>query len=260
MNLSNYKKWGLVLGCALVTFLLWGMAHTTGPHMATTPCAQCHLAKDVTPVNASMLVASQERLCATCHAQAILMSHPSGFAPKRPLAKEYPLDWKGDLTCSSCHNIHGTGIGLMRTGSSGEAFCLACHDKGFFDKMPDHGASLQSFGHLEARGTLPSLDLDSFSLQCMTCHDEQADMNQVGIDTSGLMRHKSSSMNHPIGKSYQAASAYGGYRPIDQLPTVVILPNGRIGCISCHVGYSKEHGGLVASKAGSELCLICHDL
>jgi len=258
--LLNYKKWAVAFFPALIIFFLWGSARTTATHMATTPCTLCHVATEVTSANAAVLVASQEKLCGGCHAQAILLSHPSGFAPKRPLAKEYPLDWKGDLTCSSCHNVHGVQTGLMRTPLSGAVFCQACHEKAFFEKMPDQGISLTGAGHLDAKSASPSLDLDPFSLQCMSCHDEQADTNQVGIDPQGLMRHKSSSINHPIGKSYQAAISYGGYRPMDQLPKAIVLPDGKIGCISCHVGYSKEHGGLVVPKGQSELCLICHDL
>ncbi|HIJ84943.1 MAG TPA: hypothetical protein HPQ00_12180 [Magnetococcales bacterium] len=258
--MSNYNKLSFILFPALVVLLLWGLAGTTGTHMAATPCAQCHVATEVTPANAKVLNASQEKLCGSCHAQAVVMSHPSGFAPKRPLPQEYPLDWKGDLTCSSCHNVHGTQVGLMRTSPTGAAFCMACHDKDFFEKMPDRGASLSGSGHLEAREANLAIDLDAFSLQCMSCHDEKADSNQVGISPQGLMRHMSSSINHPIGRSYQAASTYGGYRPMDQLPKSVVLPDGKVGCVSCHVGYSKEHGGLVVGKGQTELCLICHDL
>ncbi|MBF0420640.1 MAG: cytochrome c3 family protein [Magnetococcales bacterium] len=256
----NYKMGIVLLLPIAIVFLFLGMAGTTGVHIANTPCVTCHVAKEVTAANAAVLVASQEKLCGTCHAQAILLSHPSGFVPNRPLPKEYPLDWKGDLTCSSCHSVHGTQARLMRTTVSGAPFCLACHNKEFFEKMPDQGASLAGAGHLDAKNTPVTLHLDPFSLQCMGCHDEKADRNQVGIDSLGLMRHKSSSINHPIGKSYQAATSYGGYRPVDQLPKSIVLPNGKISCISCHVGYSKEHGGLVVPKKHSELCLVCHDL
>lgn len=240
--------------------LPWGAVRTTGTHMGTSPCVLCHVAKDVTEANALVLNASQEKLCGTCHAQAILVSHPSGFVPKRVLAKEYPLDWKGELTCSSCHKVHGTQAGLMRTSAKGSGFCLSCHDKNFFDAMPDRGASLSNAGHMEARESTPGVDLDPFSLQCMSCHDEQASNNQVGISAQGVMRHVSSSVNHPIGRSYKAAATYGGYRPIDQLPKAVLLPDGKVGCVSCHEGYSKKHGGLVTSNTQTELCLICHDL
>ena len=37
-------------------------------------------------------------------------------------------------------------------------------------------------------------------------------------------------------------------------------PDGGIGCVSCHAGYSAEHGGLVLPATGSGLCYACHDL
>jgi len=72
-------------------------------------CASCHMAgADTTDANASMLISSQEQLCGGCHANALKMSHRSGFTPPqgKVIPADYPLDWKGDLTCSTCHEVH----------------------------------------------------------------------------------------------------------------------------------------------------------
>lgn len=66
--------------------------------------------------------------------------------------------------------------------------------------------------------------------------------------------------DHPIGMSYRKALAYGGYRPLRTVERKLLLPDGRVSCISCHGGYQKEHGKLLVANAGSALCYQCHDL
>lgn len=228
-----------------------------------SPCQTCHLAEKVDPKNGSMLIASQEKLCISCHANAVRLSHPSGILPKRALPPQFPLDWKGTLTCSSCHTIHGSGAGLMRGTQRGAEFCHKCHDPPFFERMADKGDSVTASGHLDARQQRDNWDLplDPFTLQCLGCHSEQAGGDRrVGLGNDGVLRHTSSSMNHPIGRDYEETAKQGGYHPINRLPPEIVLPDGKVGCISCHEGYSERHGKLVKANAGSALCFTCHDL
>lgn len=220
------------------------------------------MSERVAPESANMLVASQEKLCARCHPKAIELSHPSGFLPKRILPSTFPVDWKGELTCGSCHLVHGAGPGLMRSELRGGPFCRECHDEAFFERMPDRGASMVASGHLDARNDQMMVDLDSYSLQCMSCHDDKSGNapNRIGLENSGIMRHLGTSLSHPIGRVYDKSISFGGYRPRSMLPAVVLLPDGKIGCVSCHEGYSKKHGGLTVDNKGSALCLTCHDL
>ncbi len=232
-----------------------------GGHLSDSRCSQCHLSDQVTPDRAKSLLASQEKLCVSCHPKAIQLSHPSGFFPNRLLPQTFPLDWKGELTCSSCHEIHGKKPGLMRSMARGGAFCHECHDDAFFNRMPDHGASMVASGHLDAREKQPAVNLDAYSLQCLGCHDEKgSNIPQVGLDGSGVMRHIGTSLSHPIGRLYANSISFGGYRPAANLPAVIVLPDGKIGCVSCHEGYSKKHGGLTVDNRGSALCLTCHDM
>lgn len=259
MSSSN----GLIIVLIAICVGIWGfegMGVDGGKHLAAESCQSCHVAKEVNAKNASVLRSGQDKLCGDCHAQAIKMSHPSGFAPGRKISKEFPLDWKGDLTCSSCHEIHSRKPGLLRSSYNGLDFCLQCHSKTFFEEMSDGGVSVVGAGHLDAGKESSGLELDPFSLQCMGCHGERGESNRVDISTRGLLRHKGSSMNHPIGVSYAQSATFGGYRSVDRLPESIILPQGRISCVSCHLGYSKKHGGLVLPNDYSNLCQTCHDL
>lgn len=230
-------------------------------HLEKADCAGCHLAgNNVNAQQAGMLIASQEVLCSKCHPAAIKVSHPSGFQPKVKPADIYPLDWKGDLTCSTCHDVHGSGHGLMRGAKRGKDLCFACHESDFFRKMRDGGASLM-VGHLSGGIDSEAPTLDVYSRQCMECHGNSGDPRLATmVDRNGVVRHASRSVNHPVGADYQKAAAFGGYRPRKVVERKLLLPNGLVSCVSCHAGYQKEHGKLVVTKADSKLCYECHDL
>ncbi len=230
------------------------------PHEAD--CVNCHLAGDkVTQANAHQLLSSQEVLCGQCHENALRLSHATGFTPTRELSKEYPLDWKGDVTCSTCHDLHSGNPGLIRGSKRGREFCLSCHSQRFFAAMPDGGTSIIDAGHLEARANPEPMVLDPFSTRCLGCHSDKAEGGPlVNLDARGIVRHSGNGVNHPLGMDYSTSARFGGYRPKGQLSKVIFLPKGRMGCISCHKGYTKKHGELVMSNRGSGLCFECHDL
>jgi len=208
-------------------------------------------------MQASKVVASQEKLCGTCHPRSVQVSHPSGFAPKRRPPAEYPLDWKGDLTCSTCHLPHGTEPGLLRGAKRGRELCLSCHGAAFFRDMKDQGMSMELSGHLNPGVELRNIELDPYSLQCLQCHETKGNPSAVRVDRRGILRHASGSANHPIGRSYRAAERFGGYRTEIMLSKRIFLPDGKISCVSCHQGYSKDHGKLVITR---DLCMECHNL
>lgn len=230
-------------------------------HLGNSDCATCHLGRPVDDKQAAMLIASQEALCGKCHPKAILVSHPSGFQPRTKPPAVYPLDWKGDLTCSTCHEVHGTARGLMRGTAQGKALCLSCHESGFFEKMRDGGASTM-VGHLNSGIDINAPAIDLYSWRCMSCHGRHGDPKEAtSVDRNGVVRHASGSVNHPIGTHYGKAAAFGGYRPVNLLSKKILLPDGKISCVSCHLGYAKEHGKLVVqSGSQTSLCMECHEL
>lgn len=251
------------LACALLPLLVAALhaALPGGVHPVGQACESCHVAgPEATPENARLLTASQEKLCARCHPGAIQVSHPSGFNPGRPLPAQYPVDWKGDLTCSSCHAVHGETDLRLRGAQRGKAFCLACHPRAFFDRMRDGGVSTVQSGHAALATRFAPQGLDAYSLQCLGCHGQHGEADGGAIDRNGILRHASGRMNHPIARDYTAASRFGHLRPAALLPKKILLPDGRVSCVSCHQGYSKDHGKLVMANQRSALCLACHDI
>lgn len=222
-------------------------------------CVECHLAGNNTvSANSSMLVASQEVLCSQCHKDSMEISHVSGIIPGsgQKIPALYPLDWKGELTCSTCHLVHSDAHGKLRGSTRGEGLCKSCHSDKFFDDMSDRGTSLTSSGHLGAKVARDWKNLDQYSIQCMGCHTENGDVNIT--DNGTLNSH--GALTHPIGRDYLRAAKAGGYHDISRLSKKIQLPKGMVSCISCHEGYSKAHGRLVISNNGSALCFECHDL
>lgn len=261
--MSGYKR--LVASCGAVALCAaaWLYAASGGrpAHLAGTDCGSCHLAgRAATPAQASKLVASQEVLCGTCHPKAIQVSHPTGMTPRNALPAEYPPDWKGDLTCSSCHLSHGTEPGYLRGAKRGKEMCFACHDAAFFKNMKDSGNSIEHSGHLNAGTAMGTIEMDTYSLHCLGCHDSHSDASGVAMSSSGILRHNSGVANHPIGRRYREAARYGGYRAEHTLSKKILLPEGKLSCVSCHQGYNKDHGKLVMPNTRSALCFQCHDL
>jgi predicted CXXCH cytochrome family protein len=217
--------------------------------------------QNVDPAQAGKLIASQEFLCGICHKNVKRMSHPTGVPPKGKIAAGYPIDWKGDITCSTCHAVHGTNPGLLRGDKRGKDLCLSCHDTAFFSGMKDSGISLQQSGHALADMAQEekTTDIDALSLQCMGCHNNQVDSNGIRV-SNGIVLHNSGAANHPIGIAYPMASSKHNFRSKSMLPVAIWLPNGKLSCVSCHQPYKKVHGQLVISNNASSLCMQCHDL
>lgn len=258
-------RWSLlgVICIALIGAIALNLSAFDGkPHLAGINCGKCHLSNSIsTPEQARMLVASQEVICGSCHAKALQVSHPSGFTPRNKLPAEYPADWKGALTCSSCHEIHGSKPQLLRGDKRGEQMCLSCHNRAFFDQMKDTGTSIQQMGHL-SKPVAPGekIEIDAMSLQCLSCHAGQADAGGVRVDRSGVMYHASGAANHPIAMPYPLFPSTGTLRPRSMLSKKILLPEGKVSCVSCHEAYKKQHGKLVMPNDNSALCIQCHNL
>ncbi len=236
-----------------------GNLDAAGLHPADMDCRDCHLAQGaIDAINAQILVSTQEELCGGCHQAALTASHPTGIKPSSSIPERFPLDWKGDLTCSTCHRVHDSEPVKLRVKQGGRELCQSCHQPEFFARMKDGGSSIMNFGHLDA-GTQGFAGIDNFSIQCMACHEELDGNLRVRV-SERLIRHDGNRVSHPVGMRYADSISFGGYRPVASLKREIQLPDGKVSCISCHLGYSEQHGGLVIDNRGDQLCLSCHDL
>src|SRR5262245_16416182 len=122
-----------------------GSAHESR-HLSCTTCHSVHYPKST----ASQLVKNNETaLCATCHrVQVTKTERAVAHMPVR----------EGKMTCSSCHNPHGSisNVKALRTGSSIVESCTSCHTE-------MRGPVL--FEHAPVREN------------CATCHDPHGSSN-----------------------------------------------------------------------------------
>ena len=219
-------------------------------------CTNCHFARKVRPGNADRLTGDQDRLCGQCHKGVVEASHPIGFVPARSLPPGYPLNERGEMSCSTCHDVHETARGRLRSAERGRAFCMRCHPADFFAAMADSGGSLDLSGHLSADAR-PGGPVDAYSMQCMACHADSALVAETRTASLGFTPAMGGGgKNHPIGSDYDRLSASRDYRPRAALPARMLLPEGRVSCLSCHEGYSRRHGKLVSAD---NLCTHCHN-
>lgn len=104
--------------------------------------------------------------------------------------------------------------------------------------------------------------LDVTSRRCLACHDGAvAPASDVDFESApgigGPLR------SHPIGVPYPTRRrrfSDNQYVPRERLDARIILPEGKLGCLSCHSFYGGEEKLLVMSNRGSRLCFACHEI
>ncbi|HEY3160279.1 MAG TPA: DmsE family decaheme c-type cytochrome [Vicinamibacterales bacterium] len=113
----------------------------------TLSCTTCHSVH--TPKGPSQIKApSQRQLCGTCHRNVVNRTHRFSHMPVR----------EGALTCSSCHNPHGSqNVRLLRTGTNTDESCTSCHTDKRGPYLWEHAPVSES---------------------CVTCHEPHGSNNE----------------------------------------------------------------------------------
>ena len=112
----------------------------------------------------------------------------------------------------------------------------------------------------EVVSSSPDGAIDTCSLACLSCHDG-INASETRVKTVGEWEvlFDSGKLSHPLGINYdKALSRNSGLKPSAFLPSEIILPEGKVGCESCHNLYSTMPYFLVFSNLDSALCLGCH--
>jgi len=263
-----------ILAILLVIMPLWQnvLSRDGDPHERPGDCSDCHLRdpsrlmKD--EASTQLFVSDIEAICLNCHSGIkISMSHPIAVRPSIPIPNDMYLDWKGEITCTTCHYMHTSASfsnpSLLRRNFQGRQFCYECHKPDFMnEKSLSHAlASTRAHG-----GTFTPMDgsgqtIDNSSIQCMTCHDGSVSGDAGGTTVNmGIWRHQGPRHSHPIGVDYMEAwnRKKREFTPISMLPAEIVLPDGKVECVSCHNLYSHNEHLLALNNFGSKLCLSCH--
>jgi DmsE family decaheme c-type cytochrome len=96
------------------THAFWGGSQHDQRNVGCVTCHSVHAAK-----GPKQLIAKTEaEVCATCHRNVVNKQHRFNHMPVR----------EGALTCSSCHNTHGSvNVRLLKTGTTIDESCASCH-------------------------------------------------------------------------------------------------------------------------------------
>ena len=163
------------------------------------------------------------------------------------------------------------------TWTTNTEICVPCHTPHDADATVS-GAPLWNHEVTAATFTLYStttLDAtisqpSSSSKLCLSCHDGTVALENFGGTTTGTTKLTTAPYglgidlgnDHPIGFTYDAAlvTADGGLKNPAVSPVLDLLYGGKVECASCHDAHGAGFPSLlVATNAGSALCLTCHD-
>jgi predicted CXXCH cytochrome family protein len=102
------------------------------------------------------------------------------------------------------------------------------------------------------------------SRSCISCHDGTtgSGVSYVLPREPGAPRLSAMHGSHPIEVDYAVAQARRprAMVPAAMLPESLVLPEGKVGCVTCHDGASSERHYTAISMSKSKLCSSCHDL
>jgi hypothetical protein len=177
------------------------------------------------------------------------------------------------VTCLTCHESlpgdDGRADPRLRGVAPGEFaardFCARCHTADADRSSAGLHWLAVGRAHVRESATTAGGLLDAESRRCMGCHDG---VNAREFANSTPYRRGSMSVgdprhNHPIGVEYPAVPRVGsasGLRPVSMLPGNLRLPEGKVGCVSCHDLYAADRYHLAMPIEASRLCLACHNL
>ena len=252
----------------LLAAYVWSQSGSV--HDFTGRCKDCHLfmPKEGEKERDFIFTRDMNYLCEQCHGDLTGLSHPVGMRPSMKVPSTYPLDWKGDLTCNTCHVAHWDNAqskkNLLRTAVIGEFFCSECHLLSVEEGIDLHKAALET-AHVTSRYTVNDRAniIDELSWKCLNCHDDSiaddVSFSVVGVGVGDFRHNDDIGLSHPIGVDYfRVSSENPSFVPPDSLIPEIKLFDGKVGCGTCHNPYSKMHFQLVISNEYSALCVACH--
>lgn len=96
---------------------------------------------------------------------------------------------------------------------------------------------------------------------CLSCHDNSLAVDREDPASQALkLLGSDPAGNHPIDVSYREASQRRPGEYHDASSPDVRLEGGKVGCISCHVGHSRNGRIAGPSSTTHRICQNCHNL
>jgi DmsE family decaheme c-type cytochrome len=154
-------------------------SHWTGsPHEGRgLACTSCHSVHHAASPSTKLLIKKTEfETCTGCHLKRLASLYRSAHMPMR----------EGKITCTSCHDPHGSaGPSMLRQFSVNEN-CYACHAERRSPNLWEHPPVKENCLNChDPHGTLnPRLLIAKVPRLCQQCHDETRHPTQPYSDAS----------------------------------------------------------------------------
>ena len=201
-------RYGWVFFCLIsIGVVLAAYGITKEPHQfSKEECRICHLDIEKDPGGLKPVLSS---ICEGCHTDIrVNQSHPVDIAPEMSIPADMPL-LNGKLSCITCHFVHPFSIPskkfsnfILRRPGRGPIFCSVCH------RLDEKGHILFENVHLGSfQETDRNTSLDTYTLQCLECHDSYLDKPIRSLGAGSWQHTTSSRLNHPVGVSHVPMAA-----------------------------------------------------
>lgn len=236
-------------------------------------------------------------VCRQCHdgTQVLAMGNWDPDATNHPLVLEeddtvpdrFRLSEQDDMTCHTCHFVHGdtdgasaevvlgevVDFGLHRDGETtsrfpGNDLCVECHDT-YLDTETSHRRKSHPIGLEPPRGTsadeliAAGARFEGEKLVCMSCHPPHgahSDPLLVTAASNGALC-TSCHEDHASGNSRHAVDVEVDRITLNRVESMggAFAPNGHLTCLSCHDPHLSTSATLLrTSQSGTDACRACH--
>lgn len=136
---------------------------------AEVGCVSCHSVMKKQSDKNLLAKATETAVCYTCHTDVKGEMQKSSHHPVR----------EGKMSCSSCHNVHGSvGKSLLKEATVNET-CFKCHQEKRGPFLYEHGPVRENCAtcHNSHGTNNPSLLQTKGSFQCLQCHSYGGHIN-----------------------------------------------------------------------------------
>jgi predicted CXXCH cytochrome family protein len=145
----------------------------------------------IRPARKASLAKSEVQLCAGCHRDVV---------SKMMLPSRHPIR-EGKMECSSCHQVHGSDMGMLKTSERPNDMCLTCHTDKQGPFIFDHQPVTESCQtcHVPHGSVADNLLKQNEPFVCLQCHEAHFHIGREGLLNPNYV--PSAGSDNPFGPS-----------------------------------------------------------